>query len=726
MQHSSGQCVDCSVEIILRDDKSIPETGDVLICEVGSGSKWLLFPPIQLAKTSARLGIDLEELVVMIRGTQAGREEWHELLVLRTPDEHTVRDWHRMLGSTPMPPAVHQPTMESQDRVTVFAETLSNLSLDEIDVPLGERSIVSSFVNRHEREFDGDTIRPLQGASQRPLPVPPGISDGRASPRIVKARSVETMSGVAYGSAPIASAAQSTIKRKAVPPRSPTASSVSMPTTPTHPEQRRQGSTLSSIAKPIYTPSSPTKGPLRSSSPLKHEFKPDHSSATASDFDDDFSDDDASFTSESSVDDFPLSPLEHWKPRNSATLSQTYSSSVSGSLAPSDSASQIPQGQQPAQSEKLEKTFASVMYWSPQGHWAPIGRDECLIIVSPGLIEAFDIASSHNWSVGDVSPGKAGIRPIVALELTPLVPLRRGTALDISVRSPPTGESRFQDASNIMFRSRNGQECAVLYGLINQARINNPTYIAMQTGRPPVGGGNWSSYMDRRPGARNISSWWRFGSKKSGYRKGDTERTPSLGQRTEDSGASLTSAMSALKRFSNGRNFSLGKSTITSGAGLSKSSSSVETISEGAKSPPINMTRGTPTGITNKRIRLYQRESAAKWRDMGSAHLTILHPSQAAVIAPTGHLIQEKRVLITSKSGNHTLLDVTLGETSFERVARTGLAVSVVEDLVGSNGMRVDVASMGGVGGSKVRVYMIQVSLMYWDETMKVRAILTT
>jgi hypothetical protein len=294
-----------------------------------------------------------------------------------------------------------------------------------------------------------------------------------------------------------------------------------------------------------------------------------------------------------------------------------------------------------------------------------------------------------------------------------LVPLRRGTALDISVRSPPTGESRFQDGSNIMFRSRNGQECAVLYGLINQARINNPTYIAMQNGRPPAGGGNWSSYMDRRPGAgaRNISSWWRFGSKKSSYRKGDTERTPSLGQRTEDSGASMSSAMSALKRFSNSRNFSLGKSTITSGAGLSKSSSSGETISEGAKSPPINMARGTPTSITNKRIRLYQRESAAKWRDMGSARLTILHPSQAAIIAPTGHLIQEKRVLITGKSGN-TLLDVTLGETSFERVARTGLAVSVVEDLVGSNGMRVDVASMGGVGGSKVRVYMVQVSLM--------------
>ena len=50
-----------------------------------------------------------------------------------------------------------------------------------------------------------------------------------------------------------------------------------------------------------------------------------------------------------------------------------------------------------------------------------------------------------------------------------------------------------------------------------------------------------------------------------------------------------------------------------------------------------------------------------------------------------------------------TLLDVTLGESCFERVARTGIAVSVWENFEG--GM---VAKQGGVIAGRVRVYMMQ------------------
>jgi hypothetical protein len=69
---------------------------------------------------------------------------------------------------------------------------------------------------------------------------------------------------------------------------------------------------------------------------------------------------------------------------------------------------------------------------------------------------------------------------------------------------------------------------------------------------------------------------------------------------------------------------------------------------------------------------------------------------------------QERRILVTSKKEGKTLLDVTLSETCFERVARSGIAVSVWEDLVGEGGEVGQVAKTGGVSGAKARVFMIQ------------------
>lgn len=54
------------------------------------------------------------------------------------------------------------------------------------------------------------------------------------------------------------------------------------------------------------------------------------------------------------------------------------------------------------------------------------------------------------------------------------------------------------------------------------------------------------------------------------------------------------------------------------------------------------------------------------------------------------------------------LLDVTLGESCFERIARTGIAVSVWEEGVGANGELGHAAATGGVISSKSQVYMLQ------------------
>jgi len=363
----------------------------------------------------------------------------------------------------------------------------------------------------------------------------------------------------------------------------------------------------------------------------------------------------------------------------------------------------------------LNKTIASIFSWSDRGIWESLFPDECSIVVSPGLIEAFEMNSAHSQAPAGAPTRSNDARPIrvdplVALELTPLVPLRRGTAIDISIRSPPTDNSQIKSSNNVMFRSRNGQECELLYNMINQARINNPTYIAMQNAHSPHGDSSWAAYMDRRGNKRNPSSWWRFGSRRNSYRSKGS-KPQSLAQ-TESTVATMSTAISALKRYStNGsRMFNVGKSTVTS-QGPSERSASSFTSSSGASTPMVDTFKEELSlGISNAKIRLYQRESASKWQDKGPARLTIMHPPQQDANMSPSRLRLEKRIVVVGKSHDQPLLDVTLGETSFERVARTGIAVSVWERLVGPNGEVGQVAHTGGVVGTRVKVYMIQVS----------------
>jgi hypothetical protein len=116
---------------------------------------------------------------------------------------------------------------------------------------------------------------------------------------------------------------------------------------------------------------------------------------------------------------------------------------------------------------------------------------------------------------------------------------------------------------------------------------------------------------------------------------------------------------------------------------------------------------------------MYERETLKKWRDMGSARLTIMLPSPnpSAPSSPSSNPLQrapgqrdsttERRIVVTGKK-NEILLDVTLSESCFERVARSGIAVSVWEDLVGDDGHIGRVAKTGGVSGARARVFMIQ------------------
>ena len=494
--------------------------------------------------------------------------------------------------------------------------------------------------------------------------------------------------------------------------------------------------------------------PRRSSSPLKHQYEPSTASDSSSDSDASTVEHHASTSvSDSSDDDeldevdtpMPMLPLGAVRGIHNEKAAQRASlgSTLDGTIKPSESASQAPYKTVPPQPTKASKTIASIFSWSDSGSWQSLHPDECSIVITPGLIEAFEMSAAHSEGKPLSSPTPVADvdafsemasnltdqrnegfsdRPLVALELTPLVPLRRGTALDISIRSPPTSNSQITSGHNIMFRSRNPEECEALYALINHSRINNPTFIALQNAR--ASGSSFGA--DRRAstaasGSRR--SWFGGWGRASSYRASSAP-TPSIAP-SDSSVGTMSSAFSALKRFGGRSNgiFSISRSTIMSREGSRANSiyTSSDNSSGSGTSSPIppgmaTMGQDAPIGLSNAKIRLYARESASKWRDMGSARLTIMRPETSHTTTdgrppssganPTS---SEKRIVIHGKTKGEVLLDVQLGETCFERVARTGIAVSVWEDVTGPNGEVGVVGAVGGVSGGRATVYMLQV-----------------
>ncbi|KAA8898779.1 hypothetical protein FN846DRAFT_991200 [Sphaerosporella brunnea] len=198
---------------------------------------------------------------------------------------------------------------------------------------------------------------------------------------------------------------------------------------------------------------------------------------------------------------------------------------------------------------------------------------------------------------------------------------------------------------------------------------------------------------------RGFGSWARSKTYRAG---GASVSTPSLVSTPSE--ASVNSLSSAFSRFRAGKIFR--GSPMGS---LASSSSSMGDSSRG----------GTPIGLPNvpgvdnnvvtmspMKIRLYRRDHPSKWRDLGNARLNVFKPMEGARPGK-GPSEDDKRIVITNKKGDTVLLDVVLGESAFERVARTGIAVSVLtgegeEDGTGKP------SQSGGIG-AKSTVYMMQV-----------------
>ena len=518
-------------------------------------------------------------------------------------------------------------------------------------------------------------------------------------------------------------------------------------------------------------------------SPLKQEYQISSSASGTVDG----SDTDA--TSDTSEDDFgselkdqatPLVAVGLGGRRVSQLASRaipSVPSSGTRTLQPSDSASNGPyKGVPPPSSfpaEKKKRTIAMVCSWSNRGVWEPIQEDECSIIVSPGLVQAFPMSAAHSqpmggadWEDGVACSSGPQQSPLVEFELTPVVPLRKGTALDITIRSPPTANSTVRTTNNVMFRSRTIQECEKLYQLINWARCNNPTYAQLARSRAREEQVTFASNVTQS----KSKSWFSFGSReKTSYRA--SSRPPSSMADTTASGSSVTSAFSALKMFGKDSPFSLKRSSVMRRPGLPSVGESLYSSSNGTgpgsgTSTPAPSQAGFIPGydgpnvpatsaeaangggmVNNMKINLFVRQGQ-KWEQLGQCLLTVLpaavnspalrptspdtstppgtatpsrRPSSSGPSAApnrhTGHFRlpsssntphkihgdgREKRVLITSaKRKEVVMLDEILGESCFEKIMQTGIAVNVWKEAM-------TIQERGGVLTGRGSTYMIQ------------------
>lgn len=365
------------------------------------------------------------------------------------------------------------------------------------------------------------------------------------------------------------------------------------------------------------------------------------------------------------------------------------------------------------------KALAHIFSWSANA-WQKFHPDECRIVVTSGRIEAFpnlamlagsaplpgsgarDSPNSPNQTPTEELSEEAkalvmapdAAPAVLSLELAPTTPIRRGTAVDLSIRTSPS--SQFC-GNSVMFRCRSPSECEALYNAINSARVSNASYHPL-----PNVQNKYHSYLDPDGAPINLQppvkrGWGVWG--RSGYRA-NSSKAPSIIS-SEGSVGSFSSAFSVLKRFGFGKGSS-GGSSLGSLASEASAASSLPGLISGLPGVP-----GGPISMSGLKIRLYKRESASKWRDLGPARLSILKPpvSEGSNKAPA----EEKRIVVRDKSGKVIMLDETLGEQCFERVARTGIAVSILVGELGPDGQR-KVSDVGGLG-SKNTVYMLQVSL---------------
>ncbi|KAL0466999.1 hypothetical protein QR685DRAFT_547509 [Neurospora intermedia] len=721
LEHSSGQRLECQVELMHRDRVNVPsDMGDILIRDISNKAKpWLLFPPVPRQYISARKGESPRSMIVMIRGRHNG-DEWYELIKLSTTEEVQITDWLGILGSDPMPPLSRPKPPMSMSLIHV-----SSPKADDLDVPIGEPSVIGSYDDEfrtpsryHKRQASAPVTS--YPAPNKHIPYSESVDIFRSQP-ITPAYGIESV-----------------------------------------PIPRPLNIKGSAAVQPPVELAPTTRVKRRTSSPLKHEYHPSDIDSETEESARSDSESSSSSSDELDEDDVP-DTIPGYSLKQ--PLPQIVEESVvsENTIAPSQSASQVgaPQpGQQTLQERTVQRFIASVSYWSNRkGIWREINTEPSRILVFPGSMEvhmlqetpgnkqAYPLQTSGTSEVDMANREAGGIVPLICLVLTPVVMIRRSTALDLEVRSRVSPESRLSSIDSGMFRFRaaSQDEAKALYEAVHQSRLNNARYIQLaeearvrsfgQQTQNDAGAGS----ADGTETSSRRKSMSIFGRKNS-YRA--STRAPSQ----HSSATTSVSAKSFLRRLLGGENtsFNIGKSTVdkqsrpgsiagsggahggggsgslyssgySSGTGGNDSSTPPRSASGSGSQSPSRWSIGLAKPFTPGQpleIRCHLNVQNNRWADKGDCILHIGRPPPGVRQELSLYHGLEKRIIVTHATKKVSdkpliLLDAVLGSKSFSMLGTKGIMCSVWENLRDEEG-NVGLAPRTGRVAGKVTKWCFQ------------------
>lgn len=744
--HSNGQRLECQVELVFRDKPQDPsDKGDLLIRDTTRSRSCLMFPPMPISAMSARKGDEPGVLVAMVRGRHNGRE-WSELLTLSTDFEDQVLEWISILGTSPVPP-------RSETRIIAITPTPTSPKPD-VNVPIGERRgegklrkslptpLAPSPVFVAEEKLKPKT--PSRYHARHPssptIPTTPTSASAPSSPppeRTPTQKSYLDESGHRRSLPMLPPMAEPTTLREEIrpdpkkvikaPPNSKPFREDGAPPPPVH-------RTLSSTFDPPPEPARSSRVKRRGSSPLKHECHPSDISSESSESDSGLASDAESSSDELEEDDVPDTT-----PAISIKHSDPSASESVLSLTPSNSASQVgmygrlgPGG--PKDPEYSIKSIATISYWSnKKGQWKDAWHEACSIVVMPGLIEAHPLSEAHS-APGQNALTSSGpselhsdadanrMRPLIALELTPVVMIRQSTVVDLEIRSPVRPYSKLAEIDGKIFRFRatSAADGTNLYMAVHRSRLNNAKYKALEDEARFRSFGQQQAPQDQ-PDSQSSSSRRRnwFGRKNS-YRA--STRAPSQSQSASQSQgtSSSISAPSLLRRLTGvgNRSFNIDKSYIdrNSRSGSNSGEPSLYTTGSSSasgfntpRSPSVSLADASGhtqlLGSDNLKIRCHMLVTSSKWEDHGNCRLQITRPPPGMRQELRIRHGMEKRIIVTKVSKKETdkpliVLDVVLGSKCFGRLGARGIILNVWEDLRDENNNVGLAPKKGGLSGS--------------------------
>ncbi|KAI1433359.1 hypothetical protein GGR50DRAFT_696186 [Xylaria sp. CBS 124048] len=719
LRHSNGQRLNCQVELIYRDNQLFKsDPGDLLIREIGSGGRsWLLFAPATGNYVSARRGDDKHQMVVMIRGYD---DEWSEVMTLTAEDEEQVLDWLHMLGSSPVPPKLHN----------LGSSVLAPSSTTISEPPLGERkrwpqnSSTSTPPNNGEEEPQTTTYhRRHPDSPTRPPPAIPTLEKTPSRDSSTKSRRRLSASPSQNGHRQGANSQQENMHPdlSVIDEASTDDDSCREDGAPTPPKHRTLDAKPQFLAPPTDAYSRVKR---QSSSPLKHEYHPSdmssESAPSSSESENDYSySDDESSNDELEAVEMPdaipaISIRQADEPNAESVISE---GAISRTPSPLGSQMEVPINTTSTEPNYTFKSLATISYWDDKhGCWKDLWPDTCSIVTTPGLIEAYPFRRAPT-SPGDSD--REDENPLIALDLTPLVMLRTSTALDIEIRSPVLRYARLynkvtkMESTHFRFRAASLQECEALYTSAHRARMDNKKYKALEeeTRVRAFGQGQVEPYDGEETSQRR--SW--FGRKNS-YRASARAPSQSAGSTSHNSSVSASSFLKKL--MGGGGQFNIARSSIhrqrfgsgenslyTSSSGGSPRSPSVSAANSGA--PP----RKSLT-TNNLKIRLHLLVSNSKWEDYGNCYLEVARPDQGTRQNLRKYQGMEKRIIVTTlpkKASDvpRVALDVVLGSRCFSRLGSRGILLNVWEEVRDERGKK-GVAPKGGGSGGNVNKWCFQ------------------